>query len=215
MTKAKAVAKQDVANNAAEEFDHQPIATLNVPNADLVTDALVREVEKRVMPARRNPVDFINAETRGVLVLFPYEPQNRREGVTYPVMKGHIDTRNVRCLVSAFAHVTEEGREYISLSVGVEGQDHIGGAMYRHEVQNAKNGAWGLTPGKENLRFGLIVKSVCINKIDEEYDIVFQLQVNGKRQMSGAGVPYIKAAFCRPFFADNRWADRLRKGKLT
>lgn len=195
MTKAKAKTNYDVTSNDASAFDmeNQAAARLPIQNDDPMTDALVRHVEETARQGRRNAADLITADTRGVLVLFPYEPLNRREGIRYPVMKGHLDSKNVRCPASVFAHVTEEGRQYISLSLGVEGEEHIGGAMFRHEEQSPDNGLWELVPGKENLRFGQITKSVIVDKDTKKYDVVFQLQVNGKRKMSAGGVPFIKA----------------------
>jgi hypothetical protein len=197
MTKAKAkqaaIENTNTINNAADEFNSQINRNLVVANDDKNTDELVRAVERRAIEGQRNPVDLINAETRGVLVLFPYKPLNPVEGTKYPVLKGHLDTKNVRCPVSVFTHVTEEGREYASLSIGVKAQEHIGGALFRHEVQNEINGAWELTPGKENLRFGQIAKSICIDEDKKEYEIIFQLQVSGLRKMSNGGVPFIKA----------------------
>jgi hypothetical protein len=198
MSKGKTKANNDVTTKDApavdaRDWENQAAAHLPIDNDDRFTDALVKRVEQAARQGRVNPADLITADTRGVLVLFPYEPLNRREGVVYPVMKGHLDSKNVRCPASVFAHVTEEGRPYISLSLGVEGQAHIGGAMFRYEEQNPSDGRWELVPGKENLRFGQITKSVLVDKDGKEYDVVFQLQVSGKRKMSAAGVPFIKA----------------------
>ena len=135
-------------------------------------------------------VDLINADTRGVLVLFPYEPTNPEPGKEYPVMKGNLDTRNVKVPVSAFMKKTDEGRYYLSLSIGRKGQEHIGGAIFRQEIQNPADGAWVFVPGKENERFGIVAKTVKVGEGD--YQPVFELNFSGKRRLSGAGVPYIK-----------------------
>lgn len=137
-------------------------------------------------------VNRINAETRGVLVLFPFTPRSIEEGKTYPVMTGHLDTKNVKVAVSAFVRKSEEGREFLSLAIGPQGQSHIGGALFRQEEQNPLNGQWDLTPGKELDRFGLISKQVKTPGTDE-YETVYQLRFYGRARVTAAGVPYIKA----------------------
>ncbi|RRS01146.1 hypothetical protein EIP75_21445 [Aquabacterium soli] len=137
-------------------------------------------------------VDLIDANTRGVLTLFPYTPRKAEEGKTYPAMTGHLDTKQVKIPVSAFAKMTEEGRPFLSLAIGPQGQNHIGGAVFRQESQNQDNGAWELAPGKENERHGVIGKTVPIEGTDE-YETVFELRFYGKRRLSNSGVPYIKA----------------------
>lgn len=163
------------------------------PVHDEEMDKLVTEAEKKF--AHRDQVqlvDFIDANTRGVLTLFPYAPRNVEVGKTYPVMTGHLDTKRVKIPVSAFAKKTEEGREFLSLSIGPQGQNHIGGAVFRQEEQNPANGVWELAPGKENDRYGVIGKTVPVEGT-EDYETVFELRSYGKRRLSGAGVPYIKA----------------------
>lgn len=54
-------------------------------------DKLVTEAEKQF--AQRDQVqlvDLIDANTRGVLTLFPYTPRNVEAGKTYPAMTGHL-----------------------------------------------------------------------------------------------------------------------------
>nr|WP_317623821.1 hypothetical protein [Acidovorax sp. SUPP3334] len=156
-------------------------------------DRLVTDAEKEF--AQRDQVqlvDLIDAHTRGVLVLFPYTPRNAEEGKVYPAMTGHLDTRRVKIPVSAFAKKTEEGREFLSLAIGPRGQNHIGGAVFRQEEQNQQTGLWEMTPGKENDRHGVIGKTVPVEGT-EQYETVFQLRFYGKRRLSGAGVPFIKA----------------------
>lgn len=163
------------------------------PAQDEEMDKLVTEAERQF--ARRDQVqlvDLIDANTRGVLTLFPFRPRNVEAGKTYPVMTGHLDTKRVKIPVSAFAKKTEEGREFLSLSIGPQGQNHIGGAVFRQEEQNQSNGLWELAPGKENDRYGVIGKTVQIEGT-EDYETVFELRFYGKRRLSGAGVPYIKA----------------------
>lgn len=137
-------------------------------------------------------VNRINADTRGVLVLFPFTPRSIEEGKTYPVMTGHLDTKNVKVAVSAFVRKSEEGREFLSLAIGPQGQTHIGGALFRQEEQNPTNGKWERTPGKEMDRFGLISKQVKVAGTDE-YETVYQLRFYGRARVTAAGVPYIKA----------------------
>jgi uncharacterized protein (DUF736 family) len=137
-------------------------------------------------------VNRINADTRGVLVLFPFTPRSIEEGKAYPVMTGHLDTKNVKVSVSAFARKTDEGREFLSLAIGPQGQAHIGGALFRQEEQNPINGTWERTPGKEMDRFGLISKQVKVAGT-EEYEAVYQLRFYGRARVTAAGVPYIKA----------------------
>lgn len=164
-----------------------------VPAHDEEMDRLVTQAEQQF--ARRDQVqlvDLIDASTRGVLTLFPYSPRNVEADKTYPVMTGHLDTRRVKIPVSAFAKKTDEGRDFLSLSIGPQGQNHIGGAVFRQEEQNQTNGLWELAPGKENDRYGVIAKTVQIEGT-EDYQTVFELRFYGKRRLSSAGVPYIKA----------------------
>ncbi|MDR7380398.1 hypothetical protein J2X19_005105 [Rhodoferax ferrireducens] len=164
-----------------------------LPTHDEDMDKLVTQAEKQF--AHRDQVqlvDLIDANTRGVLVLFPYNPRNVEAGKTYPVMTGHLDTKRVKIPVSAFVKVTEEGREFLSLAIGPQGQNHIGGAVFRQEEQNQGNGSWELAPGKENDRYGVIGKTQLIEGT-EDYETVFELRFYGKRRVSGAGVPFIKA----------------------
>lgn len=168
-------------------------ARIAAPAHDEEMDKLVTEAEKQF--AQRDQVqlvDLIDASTRGVLTLFPYSPRNVEAGKTYPVMTGHLDTRRVKIPVSAFAKQTDEGRDFLSLSIGPQGQNHIGGAVFRQEEQNQSTGLWELAPGKENDRYGVIGKTVQIEGT-EDYETVFELRFYGKRRLSGAGVPYIKA----------------------
>lgn len=165
----------------------------DTPAQDPELERLVTEVERQSQQrAQVQVVDLINADTRGVLVLFPYTPRSVEAGKTYPVMTGHLDTRRVKIPVSAFAKMTDEGREFLSLSIGRKGQDHIGGAVFRQEEQNQTNGLWELAPGKENERHGVICKTVPIEGTDK-YETVFELRFYGKRRLSDAGVPYLKA----------------------
>jgi hypothetical protein len=136
--------------------------------------------------------DLIDANTRGVLTLFPFKTREPVEGKTYPVMAGHIDTRRVKVPVAAFEHTTDEGRVYLSLSIGLKDQNHIGGAVFRQEEQNPQNGLWELTPGKENDRWGVLSKQIPVGGSDE-YETIFELRFYGKRTESRAGVFYIKA----------------------
>lgn len=129
------------------------------PAHDEDMDKLVTEAEKQF--AQRDQVqlvDLIDANTRGVLTLFPYTPRNVEAGKTYPAMTGHLDTKRVMIPVSAFAKMTDEGRQFLSLSIGPQGQNHIGGAVFRQEEQNQANGLWELTPGKENDRYGVMAR---------------------------------------------------------
>lgn len=154
---------------------------------------LVTEAERSFAQSNQaHLVDRINADTRGVLTLFPYTPRNPEPGKTYPAMTGHLDTKNVKIPVSAFAKMTEEGREFLSLAIGPKGQNHIGGAVFRSEEQSEADGLWTLTPGKENDRHGVIAKTRLIDGTDE-YETVFELRFYGRRRLSGAGVPFIKA----------------------
>lgn len=164
-----------------------------LPANDEDMDKLVTQAEKQF--AHRDQVqlvDLIDANTRGVLVLFPYNPRTVEAGKTYPAMTGHLDTKRVKIPVSAFAKVTEEGREFLSLAIGPQGQNHIGGAVFRQEEQNQSHGLWELAPGKENDRYGVIGKTQLIEGT-EDYETVFELRFYGKRRISGAGVPFIKA----------------------
>lgn len=179
------------------------------PAHDAEMDQLVTQAEKQF--TRRDQVqlvDLIDGNTRGVLTLFPFLPRTFEAGKTYPAMTGHLDTRRVKIPVSAFAKKTDEGREFLSLSIGKQGQNHIGGAVFRQEEQNPENGLWELAPGKENERHGVVGKSVPIAGTDE-YETVFELRFYGKRMLSGAGVPYIKAQVYpeRAHEADGREMD--------
>jgi len=163
------------------------------PTQDVEMDKLVTEAEKQFARCDQvQLVDLIDANTRGVLTLFPFSPRNIEDGKIYPVMTGHLDTKRVKIPVSAFVKKTEEGREFLSLSIGPKGQSHIGGAVFRQEDQNQVDGQWGVAPGKENDRYGVIGKTVPV-KGTEDYATVFELRFYGKRRLSGAGVPYIKA----------------------
>lgn len=141
--------------------------------------------------APRSALSLINATTRGVLVLFPYSPKEREEGKVYPVMKGNLDTAAARVLVSAFEHMTDEGRKYLSLSIGSAGENHIGGVIFRKESQNPLDGLWEIAPGKENDRFGAISKTVP-GAEPGTYDEVYRLRCSGKRKLSSTGVPFIR-----------------------
>ncbi len=176
------------------------------PAIDEEMDRLVTEAEKQF--ARQDQVhmvELIDANSRGVLTLFPFVPRTFESGKTYPAMTGHLDTRRVKIPVSAFKKTTEEGREFLSLSIGPKGQNHIGGAVFRQEEQNPANGLWEPTPGKENERHGVIGKTVPIAGADE-YETVFELRFYGRRRLSGAGVPFIKAQVYpeRPQESDGR-----------
>jgi hypothetical protein len=163
------------------------------PVCDEEMDKLVTEAEKQFAQLDRvQLVDLIDTNTRGVLTLFPYRPRSVEAGKVYPAMTGHLDTKRVKIPVSAFAKKTEEGREFLSLSIGPQGQSHIGGAVFREEEQSQNNGLWELAPGKENDRHGVICKTVQ-KEGAEDYVTVFELRFYGKRRLSGAGVPYIKA----------------------
>ena len=167
-----------------------PVAT---PANDADMDKLVTDAERQFTQRdQAQIVDRIDATTRGVLTLFPFTPRNIEEGKTYPAMTGHLDTRRAKIPVSAFLKTSEEGRQFLSLSIGPKGQSHLGGAIFRQEEQNQANGLWELTPGKENERFGIVTKSVPIEGT-EDYETVFSLRCYGKRKVSGAGVAYIKA----------------------
>jgi hypothetical protein len=160
---------------------------------DAAMEKLVGNFEKEMNQAGQvHLADLIDANTRGVLTLFPFKPREMVEGKKYPVMSGHIDTKRVKVPVSAFEHMTDEGRKFLSLSIGLKGQNHIGGAVFREETQNLINGKWELTPGKENERPGVLKKQVAIVGTDE-YETVFELRFYGKRVESNAGVYYIKA----------------------
>jgi uncharacterized protein (DUF736 family) len=137
-------------------------------------------------------VSLIDAGTQGVLTLFPFTPREVEPGKTYPLMTGVLDTKRVKIQVSAFAKTSEEGRTFLSLSVGAPGQDHIGGALFRQEEQVEATGLWASTPGKESDRFGVIAKQVKNAALDD-YETVFSLRVKGARRLSRGGVPYIKA----------------------
>ena len=179
-----------------------PADNSGVPGMNL--DQIARDLSNQT-EAPRSALSLINADTRGVLVLFPYAPQEREEGKVYPVMKGSLDTRDAKVRVSAFAHKTDEGREYLSLSIGSAGDDHIGGALFRHELQNPLNGLLELAPGKENERFGAIAKSVP-GAEPGTYDNLFQLRFRGKRKLSPTGVAYIK---CNVYPERKEGADAL------
>ena len=135
---------------------------------------------------------LVDENTRGVLVLFPYKPKEGEvgQGKEYPAMAGHIDTRNAKIPVAAFAKKTDEGREYLSLSIGFNGHEHINGAMFRQEQQDPSNGKWEVAPGKGNDRFGIISKKI---KEGDAFITVFELRFYGGRKLSRQNVPYIKA----------------------
>jgi hypothetical protein len=136
----------------------------------------------------------IGPETRGKLVLFPFFPSRVEDGKKYPVMKGYLDTPSARVPVSAFNAMTEEGREFLSLSIGFQGCERVGGALFRAEVQDPANGRWNPVPGKVNDRFGLIQKTVKVGEDDfgGVYETEWSLRFNGKRKLSAAQKPYIK-----------------------
>jgi hypothetical protein len=138
-----------------------------------------------------NPLDLLDGNSRGVLVLFPWQPKTIEKDKEYPVMKGHIDTKQVKIKVSAFMKTTDEGRVYLNLSIGSKGQERIGGALFRYETQDQTNGKWVAVPGKDNERFGVIAKSIKIG--EGEYADVFTLRFYGNRKLSDGNVPYIKA----------------------
>lgn len=175
--------------NAKATNESTADTTLQDPEMEKLVTEAERQLQQR---AQVQMVDLIDANTRGVLVLFPYTPRTIEEGKTYPVMTGHLDTRRVKIPVSAFAKMTDEGRQFLSLSIGRKGQDHIGGAVFRDEEQDPSNGRWQLAPGKENERHGVICKSVPIEGTDK-YEAVFTLRFYGKRRQGRAGVAYIKA----------------------
>jgi len=133
-------------------------------------------------------------ETRGKLVLFPYFPSRVEDGKKYPVMKGYLDTPSARIPVSAFNAMTEEGREFLSLAVGFQGCERVGGALFRAEVQDPSNGRWNPVPGKVNDRFGLIQKTVKTgeDEFGAVYETEWSLRFNGKRKLSAANKPFIK-----------------------
>lgn len=135
---------------------------------------------------------LVNENTRGVLVLFPYLPKDGAagKGKEYPVMAGHIDTRTAKIPVAAFSKMTEEGREYLSMSIGFNGHEHISGAMFRQEQKDPDNGKWEIAPGKGNDRFGTISRQI---KEGEAYITVLELRFYGVRKLSRQNVPYIKA----------------------
>lgn len=157
-------------------------------------EAAVRQTEQDFTQSTpQQLVDLINADTRGVLTLFPYAPRDVQEGKSYPALTGYLDTRRVKIPVSAFTKHTEAGRLFLSLSIGPKGQAHLGGALFRQEEQDAANGLWKLAPGKENDRYGVLGRTVKIDGSDE-YQTLFELRCQGKRRLSRAGQPYIKAA---------------------
>lgn len=161
------------------------------PDAEM--DRLVADAEKSwKREAEVQLVDLLDAYSRGVLTLFPYVPRTVEAGKVYPAMTGHLDTRRVKVRVSAFAKRTDEGREFLSLAIGAQGQDHIGGAVFRSEEQDETDGQWRLAPGKENERHGVISKTVRIDGTDT-FETVFELRFYGRRRLTSAGVPYIKA----------------------
>lgn len=173
-----------------------PVAEAQIAGAapanDEEMERIVSEAEKQF--SRSQPpslVDLIDANTRGVLTLFPYTPRNPDPEKTYPVVTGHLDTRHAKIPVSGFAKKSEEGRDFLSLSIGAKGQERIGGAIFRQEEQDPATGLWSMTPGKDNDRFGMIEKSVKVG--DDAYEQVFELRLYGKRRLSGTSVPYIKA----------------------
>lgn len=168
-------------------------ATATVKANDKVMDELVGNFEKGMKDRSQvHLADLIDANTRGVLTLFPFKPREIVAGKKYPAMSGHINTKRAKVPVSAFEHKTEEGRKFLSLAIGVKDQNHIGGAVFRQEEQNMTNGKWELTPGKENDRFGVLNKQVLIEGTDK-YETIFELRFYGKRVESKDGVFYIKA----------------------
>lgn len=181
----------------AKSATSKAAAALAIPQADdAEMDKLVRDVEakaaKLVNPRyATNPCDLLDADTNGVMVLFPFTPNGREEGKEYPAMVGNIDTRRVKVPVAAFLKKTDEGRQYLSLSIGAKGFDHIGGALFRQEEQDMETGKWVKTPGKELERFGLINKTIKVGA--NAYESAFELRVYGQLKISSAGVEYIKA----------------------
>jgi hypothetical protein len=166
-------------------------ATVNAD--DKVMGSLVGNFEKEMQSRGQvHLADLIDANTRGVLTLFPFKAREMVAGKKYPVMSGHIDTKRVKVPVSAFEHMTDEGRTFLSLSIGVKDQNRIGGAVFRQEEQAPTGGKWEMTPGKENDRFGVLSKQVVIAGTDV-YETIFELRFYGKRLESRAGVYYIKA----------------------
>lgn len=154
---------------------------------------LVDEFEASLPPAPSAPAlrpSLVNADTVGVLVLFASRPTNRKEGKVYPVMRGHLDTRGATIPVSAFLEKSEEGREYLSLSIAGMGYEAVRGSCFRAEQQNPDDGTWGVLPGKNNDRFGFIEKSV---KVGDEYETIFRLRFFGGRKVAANGLAYIKA----------------------
>ncbi len=174
---------------ASPAGDEQIIGS--VPANDPEMEHLVSQVEQQFARSQGSLVDLIDSGTRGTLTLFPYTPRNPDPEKTYPVVTGHLDTRQAKIPVSGFAKMSEEGRNFLSLSIGAKGQERIGGAIFRQEEQDPATGLWSFAPGKENDRFGMIEKSVKVD--DQSYEQVFELRMYGKRRLSGAGVPYIKA----------------------
>lgn len=174
----------------AQTLKDTPVAA---PKFDAEMDRLVTEAERQFTRNDRiQLVDLIDGNTRGVLTLFPFVPRIFEAGKTYPAMTGQLDTRRVKVAVSAFKKRAEDGREFLSLSIGAMGQNHIGGAVFRQEAQNPETGLWEVTPGKENERHGVIGKTVRIAGTDD-YETVFELRFYGRRRLSAAGVPFIKA----------------------
>ncbi len=182
--------------DAADEF----LMSQGVASAAPLSDSLDKEIgrlvdefEASLPPAPSAPAllpSLVNADTVGVLVLFAYRPGSRKEGKVYPVMRGHLDTRGATIPVSAFLEKSEEGREYLSLSIAGMGYEPVRGSCFRAEQQNPDDGTWGVLPGKGNDRFGFIEKSV---KVGDEYETVFRLRFFGGRKVAANGLAYIKA----------------------
>lgn len=136
--------------------------------------------------------NFINAQTSGTLVLFPFVPREREPGKVYPALKGYLDCADARVPVSAFEQRTELGRRYISLAIGERGEVRLGGVMFRAETQDPATGLWNAVPGKKHDRFGWLRKQRKVSE-EEGYETIFELRITGSRRLSAAGRPYIRA----------------------
>lgn len=189
-----------VSNTSTDSADDSVLTSQSAAQVAPMGDSLDQEIGRLVddFEASLPPAptahallpSLINADTVGVLVLFASSPANRKEGKVYPCMRGHLDTKGATIPVSAFLERSEEGREYLSLSIAGMGYEPVRGSCFRAEQQNPDDGKWGVLPGKSNDRFGFIEKSV---KVGDEYQTVFRLRFFGGRKVAANGLAYIKA----------------------
>jgi hypothetical protein len=149
-------------------------STPSTPGATVTTLTKSNPLEMAV-----NTGDFTEAR----FVLFNNTPEDREEGKVYPIMRGAIEAKHFKIDIGAFTETSKDNVQYLSLSIGSNGQEKVYGRFFRDTVI-----------GKEGHYYGYIEKAHQTG-VDGEgkkvYEVLWTLPIDAKRTQSESGVKYI------------------------